>query len=41
MKKVWIILGVIVLVIIMAFSWYKGGYNKDIAKDEEVKSAWA
>ena len=41
MKKVWIILGVILLVIIMAFGWYKGGYNKAIAKDEEVKSAWS
>jgi len=41
MKKIWIILGVIAVVLIMAFGWYKGGYNKAIAKDEEVKSAWA
>ncbi len=41
MKKIWIVLGVILVVVIMAFSWYKGGYNQAIAKDEAVKSAWA
>ncbi len=41
MKKLWIILGSIFLIIVMSFLWFKGGYNKAIAKDEEVKSAWA
>ncbi len=38
MKKIWIILGVIVLVLFMTFGWYTGGYNKAIAKDEEGKA---
>ncbi len=41
MKKVWIVLAVVLLLVVMLFSWYKGGYNQAIAKDEEVKSAWA
>ena len=41
MKNIWIILGVVVLVVFMAFGWYKNGYNQAVAKDEEVKSAWA
>ena len=41
MKKVWIVLGIILLLIVMFFGWYKSGYNQAIAKDEEVKSAWA
>ena len=41
MKKVWIVLGVIVVVGIMLFSWYRNGYDKAITKDEQVKSAWA
>ncbi len=41
MKKIWIVLGVVFVVVFMAFGWYKGGYNQAIAKDEEVKSAWA
>ncbi len=41
MKKVWIAIGVLLVVAIMFFSWYKNGYNQAIAKDEEVKSAWA
>ena len=41
MKKIWIVLGVLLVLAIMLFGWYKGGYNQAIAKDEEVKSAWA
>ncbi len=41
MKKVWIVLGVVLLLVVMLFGWYKNGYNQAIAKDEEVKSAWA
>ncbi len=41
MKKIWIFLGVLAGLAIMLFSWYRNGYNQAIAKDEEVKSAWA
>lgn len=41
MKKVWIVLGVILLVILMAFGWIKNGYNTAVALDEQVKSSWA
>ena len=41
MKKVLMVLGVIVLVGFMAFSWYQSGYNTAISKDEQVKSSWA
>ncbi|MBU1122770.1 MAG: LemA family protein [Candidatus Omnitrophota bacterium] len=41
MKKIWIILGVVLVLAIMLFSWYKNGYNQAIAKDESVKSGWA
>ena len=41
MKKILIILGVLLVVAIMLFSWYRNGYNQAIAKDEEVKAAWA
>ena len=41
MKKIWIALGVAVLLGVMLFGWYRSGYDQAIAKDEEVKSAWA
>ncbi|MDP8253338.1 MAG: LemA family protein [Candidatus Kaelpia aquatica] len=41
MKKIWIILGVLIVLAVMLFGWYKNGYNQAIAKDEEAKSAWA
>lgn len=41
MKKIWIALGAAVLLGVMLFGWYRGGYDRAIAKDEEVKSAWA
>ena len=41
MKQIWIILGIVLLVLVMSFGWYKNGYNNAIAKDEEVKTAWA
>lgn len=41
MKKGWIILGVILVLGISIFTWFKNGYNTAIAKDEAVKSAWA
>jgi len=41
MKKIWIALAIGLVLVIMIFGWYKNGYNSAIAKDEEVKSAWA
>ncbi len=40
--KVWIgIIAVILVLILMGFGWYIGGYNRAVALDENVKSAWA
>lgn len=36
-----IILGVIILIAVMAFGWFKNGYNKAVILDEGVKSSWA
>lgn len=41
MKKLLIFFGVVFLIGIMAFGWYKNGYNEAVTKDEAVKSAWA
>jgi LemA protein len=41
MKKSLIIIGVIVLIIIILFSWVKGSYNEMVQKQEEVSSKWA
>lgn len=40
-KGLWITIGIIVLVLIIAFSWLKGSYNTMVTKDEEVKTAWS
>ncbi len=41
MKNVWIALAVIVVLGIMAFGWYQGGYNQIVSLDQGVKSGWA
>lgn len=41
MKTLWIVLGAIVLIGFMAFSWYRSGYDQAIRLDEQVKSSWA
>ena len=41
MNKLLIALGVIVVIALMAFGWYQGGYNKMIGYDQQVKSSWA
>ena len=41
MKKVWIVLGIVVVIGVMLFGWYRAGYDSAISKDEQVKSAWA
>ncbi|HBR14386.1 MAG TPA: LemA family protein [Candidatus Omnitrophica bacterium] len=41
MKKFLVVLGVILVIGLMSFTWYKNGYNKAVSRDETVKSAWA
>ena len=41
MNKVWIVLGLIVVLGLMVFSWYQTGFNTMIALDQQVKSSWA
>jgi LemA protein len=41
MNKGLIALGVIVVIALMAFGWYQGGYNRMIALNQQVKSSWA
>lgn len=41
MKSIWIILGAVVFLGMMAFGWYQGGYNQIVSLDQQVKSNWA
>ncbi|MBI5013999.1 MAG: LemA family protein [Deltaproteobacteria bacterium] len=41
MKKLWIVLGVVLLVLLMAYGWVKGTYNGFVAAQEDVGRAWA
>ncbi len=41
MKNFLIFLGVLAVIGLMAFGWYKNGYNHAITLDEQVKSSWA
>lgn len=41
MKTLWIVLGVIALVAVMALAWLVGGLNQVVRLDENVNSAWA
>lgn len=41
MKTVWIVLGIIALVVILAAGWLIGGLNHVVKLDESVNSAWA
>ena len=41
MNKALIALGVIVVIVFMAFGWYQSGYNQMIGLDQQVKSSWA
>ena len=40
-KTALIIVGVILLIGFMTFSWFKNGYNNAVILDEGVKSSWA
>ena len=37
-KKGWIILAVVVVVVLMLFSWFKGTYNDMVARSEAVQA---
>ncbi len=41
MKKLLVVLGALVIVGLIAFGWYRRGYDTAIALDEQVKSSWA
>jgi len=41
MKKVWIALGIVVLLILVAFGWVRGAYNGFVQGQEGVGKAWA
>ncbi len=41
MKTVWIVLGIIFLILLIAGGWLIGGLNNVVTLDEKVNSAWA
>ncbi len=41
MKKSWIIIGVIILLVVVLFSWTKGTYNGLVKAEEKVNKSWA
>jgi LemA protein len=41
MNKLWIVLGVLVVIAFMAFGWYQSGYNQMVGLNQQVKSSWA
>lgn len=41
MKKTWIVLAAVAVVIFLLVSWYFGTYNKMVSMDEGVKSQWS
>lgn len=41
MKNLFVALGVLAVLALGIFGWYKNGYNRAIALDEQVKSSWA
>jgi LemA protein len=40
-NRTWIILGVLILIVIIAYSSCKGTYNTMVTKDQDTKSKWA
>jgi LemA protein len=40
MKKTWIILAVVIGTILIAFLWFKNGYNKIVTMEEGVTAQW-
>ncbi len=41
MKKTWIIIGIVVLLLFILYRLFAGSYNNLVSKEEDVKSQWA
>jgi len=41
MKKIWIILAVVVVIVLIIYSSFKGSYNTMVTMDESVTASWA
>jgi len=41
MKKSWIVIGVIVVLVFIIYRLFAGSYNNMVSKEEDVKSQWA
>jgi LemA protein len=41
MKKSWIVIGVIVIVVIVIYNFFSGSYNNMVQREEQVTSQWA
>ena len=41
MKKVWVVVGVLALLVFAVFGWFKGTYNGFVLAQEEVNRAWS
>lgn len=41
MNKIFIFLGVIVVILLIAFGWYQSGYNQMVSLHQRVESGWA
>jgi len=41
MKKTWIVIGVIVVLVFIIYRLFAGSYNNMVSKEEDVKSQWA
>lgn len=40
-KTIWIVLGVLVLMVVLGFGWYKSGYDKAIRYEQAAKKTWS
>ena len=41
MKKSYIVIGVIIVIVIGIFMWFKGSYNQMVTRSENVSSQWS
>jgi LemA protein len=40
-KTIWIVLGVLVLMVVLGFGWYKSGYDKAVRYEQSAKKTWS
>ena len=40
-KTIWIVLGVLVLMVVLGFGWYKSGYDKAVGYEQSAKKTWS